>query len=86
MYNNCERKTIEKFIKKNFGKIKTIIKEAIEITGIDIALVFPTKDMPYYKLATIGLQHNKKGDITENMIRKEHGLNLRGAYYLYENN
>ena len=38
------------------------------------------------ELATIGLKHNKKGDITENMIRKEHGLNLRGAYYLYENN
>ena len=32
------------------------------------------------ELATIGLGYNKSGDITENQIRKEHGLWLRGAY------
>ena len=30
--------------------------------------------------ATIGLKHVKKDDITENDIRKEQGLKLRGAY------
>jgi len=30
--------------------------------------------------ATIGLKFTQPGDITENMIRAEHGLNLRGAY------
>ena len=32
------------------------------------------------ELATVGIKFNKSGDITENMIRKEHGLWLRGAY------
>ena len=32
------------------------------------------------ELATSGLKYFKKGDITENDIRREHGLNLRGAY------
>jgi hypothetical protein len=32
------------------------------------------------ELATIGLKHNVNGDITENMIREEHGLLLRGRY------
>ena len=30
--------------------------------------------------ATIGLDYNETGDITENDIRKEHGLPLRGGY------
>ena len=30
--------------------------------------------------ATVGLNHVKKNDITENDIRKDQGLNLRGAY------
>lgn len=30
--------------------------------------------------ATVGLKYNKKDDITENDIRAEHGLDLRGAY------
>ena len=32
------------------------------------------------ELATAGLKYYTKTDITENMIREEHGLNLRGAY------
>lgn len=30
--------------------------------------------------ATVGLNHVKKNDITENDIRKDQGLNPRGAY------
>ena len=30
--------------------------------------------------ATIGLYYTSDGDITENMIRAEHGIRLRGAY------
>ena len=30
--------------------------------------------------ATVGLKHVKKNDITENDIRKDQGLNPRGAY------
>ena len=32
------------------------------------------------ELYTIGIKYSGLGDITENDIRKEHGLNLRGAY------
>ena len=32
------------------------------------------------ELATVGINYYKSSDITENMIRKEHGLWLRGAY------
>jgi len=35
------------------------------------------------ELAVIGLKYNKTNDITENMIRNEHGLELRGGYYDY---
>ena len=41
---------------------------------------YNTKNVPKEELATVGLKYNKRGDITENMIRKEHGLPLRGAY------
>lgn len=82
MYNNCEKKTIEKFIKKNFGKIKTIIKEAIEITGIDIALVSPTKDMPYYKLVTIGMGDYSMNLPHENQDRISDRTEL--CFYLHE--
>ena len=34
------------------------------------------------ELRTIGLAHVRAGDITENMIRAEHGLNIRGRYYV----
>ncbi|BBH21385.1 hypothetical protein Back11_27300 [Paenibacillus baekrokdamisoli] len=36
--------------------------------------------MPKEELATTGLNYVRKGDITENAIRAEHGLPLRGAY------
>ncbi len=32
------------------------------------------------EIATVGLKYNKKGDITENDIRMEHGFKLRGTY------
>jgi len=32
------------------------------------------------ELATVGISHNKPNDITENCLRKEHGLGIRGAY------
>jgi len=32
------------------------------------------------ELATVGLSHYNGNDITENMLRQEHGLSLRGAY------
>lgn len=35
---------------------------------------------PREELATVGIQYNSDVDITENMIRAEHGLWLRGAY------
>ena len=38
------------------------------------------KDIKREELATVGLKYVKKGDITENMIRKEQDLYLRGAY------
>lgn len=38
-------------------------------------------DVPKEELATIGLDFNVAGDITENMIRAEQGLLLRGAYF-----
>ena len=41
---------------------------------------YETENVPKEELATVGLKYNKKSDITENMIRAEHGLNLRGAY------
>ncbi|MDO5151565.1 MAG: RHS repeat-associated core domain-containing protein [Oscillospiraceae bacterium] len=39
-----------------------------------------TKNERLEELATVGIKGVKAGDITENMIRKEHGLWLRGAY------
>jgi hypothetical protein len=38
-------------------------------------------NVPKEELATIGLRFVEDGDITENMIRDEHGLLRRGAYY-----
>lgn len=32
------------------------------------------------EVATVGLRYNNKDDITENDLRWEHGLELRGAY------
>lgn len=32
------------------------------------------------ELATVGLEYNNDNDITENDLRWEHGLRLRGAY------
>ena len=42
--------------------------------------VYTTQNVRREELATVGLKYANKGDITENMIRAEHGLNLRGAY------
>ena len=39
-----------------------------------------TQSLKKEEAATIGLKHVKKDDITENDIRKEQGLKLRGAY------
>ncbi len=39
-----------------------------------------TQTVPKEELATVGLKHNTKKDITENQIRKEQGQNKRGAY------
>lgn len=39
-----------------------------------------TQTVPQEELATVGLKHNTKKDITENQIRKEQGQNKRGAY------
>ena len=42
---------------------------------------YTTENVPKEELATVGLGYNNWwGDITENMIRAEHGLRLRGAY------
>ena len=41
---------------------------------------YGTQYVPKEELATIGLAYNKHNDITENQIRKEHRLWLRGAY------
>ncbi|EKO49532.1 RHS repeat-associated core domain-containing protein, partial [Leptospira kirschneri] len=55
-------------------------------TGI-VEQKFMTSDKMKYKdnvmkeeLRTVGTNYMKKGDITENMIRKENGLKLRAAY------
>ena len=36
--------------------------------------------IPKEEAATVGLNYNTSSNITENDIRKEHGLSLRGAY------
>ncbi|MGM9812032.1 MAG: hypothetical protein ACI30V_04235 [Muribaculaceae bacterium] len=36
--------------------------------------------MPKEEAATVGLNYNTSSSITENDIRKEHGLPLRGTY------
>ena len=41
-----------------------------------------TKKEDINDLAAIGIKGNRVGDITENMIRSEHKLRLRGAYEL----
>ncbi len=38
------------------------------------------KGVPKEELATVGLKYNKKGDITENMLRAEHKLKKRKKY------
>ena len=59
------------------------------VVGYSIKIgLFRNKVSPIYKtqyvqkeeLATVGLKYNKSNDITENQIRREHGLWLRGAY------
>jgi hypothetical protein len=39
-----------------------------------------TEHVPREELATVGLKYNNPSDITENDIRAEHNLSLRGAY------
>ena len=46
----------------------------LQITGMKHIMIIKEE------YATIGLKFTQPGDITENMIRAEHGLNLRGAY------
>ena len=49
--------------------------------GRTIVLSHTTQTAPRDELATVGLGGwARRGDITENMIRAEHGLRLRGAY------
>ena len=38
------------------------------------------RNVPLEEWATVGLGHNEDCDITENDIRSEHGLQLRGTY------
>jgi hypothetical protein len=38
------------------------------------------EQVPREEMATIGTKHNKKDDITENDLRKEQGVEERGAY------
>ena len=45
-----------------------------------ISPIYKTQYVLKEELATVGLKYNKSNDITENQIRKEHGLWLRGAY------
>ena len=42
--------------------------------------LYETQTNKKEELATVGLGYNGLNDITENMIRAEHGLKLRGAY------
>jgi|GEM_PF-1207067 len=42
--------------------------------------IYETVNERKEELATVGLAYNNPGDITENMIRQEQGLPLRGAY------
>jgi len=49
----------------------------LEISGRqNRPLVFDRKE----EFAAVGLAYNSLNDITENDIRKEHGLSKRGAY------
>lgn len=48
------------------------MKKTMEKGGVEKA--------PKEEFATVGLRDNRATDITENQIRAEHGLNLRGAY------
>ena len=82
MYDKSEKKKLEKLITKYFGKIKTTIKEAVEISGIEIALVSPTKSMPYYKLVTMGMGDKKMNVPTDFQGKAPERVEL--CFYLHE--
>jgi hypothetical protein len=41
---------------------------------------YKTQNQRQEEFATVGLKYSSWNDITENMLRSEHGLNMRGAY------
>ena len=82
MYDKSEKKKLEKLITKYFGKIKTTIKEAVEISGIEIALVSPTKNMPYYKLVTMGMGDKKMNVPTDFQGKAPERVEL--CFYFHE--
>ena len=61
-------------------QVNTVEKYFIFPSWSWIEKKYQSQTRPQEELATVGLKHVKKGDITENHIRKEQGVNLRAAY------
>ena len=75
-----ERTTVEGSVNERSNKV-THVYQVGKSPGRYGLPIYASEIVPKEELATIGLGgYNKKGDITENMIRAEHGLNPRGAY------
>jgi hypothetical protein len=64
------------------GKYKYQIEKTSWTWGIfsGYKRIYETKEERKEELATVGLKYDNWGDITENDIRAEQGLDLRGAY------
>lgn len=56
LYSETEFEEISDFIEKRFGKYETVIHEIISPDiHVDIAVIPPTKEQPFYTLCTIGV-------------------------------
>lgn len=64
---------------KNIRFVLKIYRFVLRLLNISFCGLY-METLSKEEAATVGLNHVKKNDITENDIRKDQGLNPRGAY------